>query len=117
MGKFVIRQVATGCKFDLLAGNGQVIATSEVYDSLAACQKGIRSVQKCAAGANVADLTVAGKLPCNPKFELFQDRMGDYRFRLKARNGQVVAVSENYATKAACEDGIESVRKNAAETE
>ena len=113
----MIRCVSTGCMFDLLAANGQVIATSEVYETEAACRKGIRSVCKCAANANVADLTVDGKLPPNPRFELFQDRAGEFRFRLKARNGQVVAVSENYSTKAACEDGIESVRKNACETE
>ena len=117
MGKFVIRCVSTGCMFDLLAANGQVIATSEVYETEAACRKGICSVQKCAPIAHFADLTREGKQPSNPKFELFQDKAGEYRFRLKARNGQVVAVSENYSTKAACEDGIESVRKNAAETE
>ena len=117
MGKFVIRCVSTGWKFDLLAGNGQVIATSEVYETEAACRKGIRSVQKSAPVAKLADLTREGKQPSNPKFELFQDKAGEYRFRLKARNGQVVAVSENYTTKAACEDGIESVRKNAIETE
>ena len=115
MGKFVIRCVSTGCKFDLLAGNGQVIATSEVYETEAACRKGIRSVCRSAAAAKLADLTKEDKLPSNPRFELFQDRAGDYRFRLKARNGQVVAVSENYTTRAACEDGIESVRKNALE--
>ena len=115
MGKFVIRQVATGYKFDLLAGNGQSIATGEVYETLAACKKGIQSVQKSAAKAHMADLTEEGKLPSNPRFELFQDKAGEYRFRLKARNGQVVAVSENYSTKAACEGGIESVQKNAAD--
>ena len=115
MGKFVIRQVASGCKFDLLAGNGQVIATSEVYETEAACRKGIASVQKCAACGKVADLTEKKDPLTNPKFELYQDRTGAYRFRLKARNGQVVAVSENYTTKAACQDGIESVIKNTAE--
>ena len=63
----------------------------------------------------MADLTEEGKLPSNPRFELFQDKAGEYRFRLKARNGQVVAVSENYSTKAAGEGGIESVQKNAAD--
>ena len=115
MGRFVIRCVPTGCKFDLLASNGQVIATSEVYETEAACRKGIRSVCRSAAAAKLADLTQEEKLPSNPRFELFLDRAGDYRFRLKARNGQVVAVSENYTTRAACEDGIESVRKNALE--
>ena len=45
MSKFVIRNVASGVKFDLKATNGQVIATSEVYNSLAACKNGVASVQ------------------------------------------------------------------------
>lgn len=46
MGKFAIRKTNTGIKFDLKASNGEVIATSEVYSSPAACKKGIASVQK-----------------------------------------------------------------------
>ena len=55
MGKFVIRQTETGYKFDLKATNGQVIATSEVYTTEAACIKGTESVAKCAATANFAE--------------------------------------------------------------
>ena len=114
MGKFVIRNVTTGFKFDLKAANGQVIATSEVYESRAACVKGIKSVQKNAAVAKVEDQTEAGfPAVTNPKFELFADRAGQFRFRLKARNGGIIAVSEGYAAKASCENGIESVRRNA----
>ena len=47
------------------------------------------------------------------KFELYQDKAGKYRFRLKASNGQVIAVGEAYESKAAAESGIESVQKNA----
>ena len=115
MGKFRIKPVATGYKFDLLAANGQVIATSEVYETEAACRKGIRSVCASAPKAKFADLTEDGKLPTNPRFELFLDKAGAYRFRLRARNGQVIAVSEDYTTREACENGMESVRKNAAE--
>ena len=46
MGKFVVKETKTGVKFDLKAGNGQVIATSEVYTTEAACLKGIESVKK-----------------------------------------------------------------------
>ncbi|MBK9474929.1 MAG: DUF1508 domain-containing protein [Tetrasphaera sp.] len=49
------------------------------------------------------------------KFELYQDKAGKYRFRLKASNGQVVAVGEAYESKASALKGIESVRKNAAD--
>ena len=117
MGKFVIKEVATGYKFNLLAGNGQIVATSEVYESMAACRKGIDSVVNNAPAANLADLTVKGKQPVNPKFELYQDKAGEYRFRLKARNGHVIAVSEGYTVKISCENGIESVRKNAVDAE
>ena len=112
MSKFVIRNVRTGIKFDLLAANGQPIATSEVYDSRAACLNGIKSIRTIAATAHLEDQT-AGGAASNPKFEVFQDKSGEYRFRLKARNGKIVAASEGYASRQACLDGIECVRRNA----
>lgn len=47
------------------------------------------------------------------KFELYQDKAGEYRFRLKAGNGETIAASEGYKSKASALNGIESVRKNA----
>ena len=47
------------------------------------------------------------------KFEVYQDSRGDYRFRLKAGNGQVIAIGEGYKSKKSCMNGIESIRKNA----
>jgi len=115
MDRFVIREVPTGYKFDLKAVNGQTIATSEVYKTAAGCRKGIESICKNAPNAPVEDHTEAGfRSVSNPKFELYLDKGGAFRFRLKSRNGQIVATSERYSTKAACENGIESVRKNAA---
>lgn len=114
MSKFVIRTVASGVKFDLKAGNGQVIATSEVYDSREACENGIRSVRKNAPIAKLENRTVEGwKTVTNPKFEMYTDKGGEFRFRLKARNGQIIAISEGYSSKASCLGGIESVQKNA----
>ena len=118
MSKFVVKEVASGVKFDLKATNGQVIATSEVYETKAACLKGVESVKKNAPVAKVEDQTVEGyAAAAHPKFELFADKAGEFRFRLKATNGKIIAVSENYATKAACENGIDSVKKNAAVAE
>ena len=118
MGKFVIRTVPSGVKFDLKATNGQVIATSEVYSTLAACRNGVASVQKNAPIAGVEDQTEEGfaAVKC-PKFELYTDKAGEFRFRLKATNGQVIATSEGYVAKASCVNGIESVKKNAEEAE
>ena len=118
MGKFLIKKTATGVKFDLLATNGQVIASSEVYTSEAACKNGIESVIKNSAVAKIEDQTVEGfETVTNPKFEMYTDKAGEFRFRLKARNGEVIAVSEGYKAKASCENGIESVIKNAADAE
>lgn len=109
MDYFVIRRVATGVKFDLRSANGEVIATSEVYKTEAACRKGVESVRKNAPKAPVEDQT-AGQRSANPKFEVYEDRGGQFRFRLRARNGGIIAVSESYTTKAACMDGIAAVR-------
>ena len=49
------------------------------------------------------------------KFEIIKDKAGKYRFRLKAGNGEIIAVSEAYETKASAQHGIESVKKNAAD--
>ncbi len=114
MGKFVVRKTNTGVKFDLEAGNGEVIATSEVYSSEASCKKGIESVKRNAPMAAVENQTEEGyATEKNPKFEVYQDKAGEFRFRLKATNGQIIAVSEGYKAMASCKNGIESVRKNA----
>ncbi len=116
MGKFVISDAKNGVKFNLKAGNGETIAHSEVYSSLASCKKGIASVVKNAPIAAVEDQTKEGyKKESNPKFEVYEDKKGEVRFRLKARNGQVIAVGEGYTTMKACLNGIESIRKNAAD--
>lgn len=113
MSKFVIRSVPSGIKFDLKAPNGQVIATSEVYTTEIACRKGIASVQKNVPLAGLEDQTEHHQAQPHPKFELFQDKSGKYRFRLKSKNGHVIAISEGYCAKAGCLNGIESVKKNA----
>lgn len=46
------------------------------------------------------------------KFEIYNDKRGEFRFRLKATNGQNILASEGYKSKSACTNGIESVRKN-----
>ena len=114
MGKFVIRKTNTGIKFDLKASNGEVIATSEVYSSPESCKKGLASVQKNAPVAAVENQTLAGyAVEKHPKFEIYTDKAGEFRFRLKATNGQIIAVSEGYKAIASCLNGIESVKKNA----
>ena len=118
MSKFLIRATGSGIKFDLKAPNGQTIASSEVYKTRAACLRGIASIQKNAPAAAIEDHTQENILPKNnPKFEMYRDKAGQFRFRLKARNGAIIAVSEAYTTKVSCENGIASVRLNASEAE
>ncbi len=118
MGKFVVRQVKTGIMFNLKSNNGQVIATSEVYNSDAACRKGIESVRKNAPIAPIENQTVEGfAKEKHPKFEVYLDKAGEYRFRLKATNGQIIAVGESYTQLSGCLNGIESVKKNAPDAE
>ena len=117
MGKFVIKATKTGIKFDLKANNGEVIATSEVYTSEAACRKGIESVRTNAISA-IEDQTVEPiEVQKHPKYEVYVDKVGEFRFRLKARNGEIIAVSEGYKQKPSCLNGIDSVKRNAPEAE
>ncbi|MBQ3048531.1 MAG: YegP family protein [Oscillospiraceae bacterium] len=117
MGKFVLKTTATGFKFDLKAGNGEVIATSEVYTTKNACLNGINSVKTNCVG-EIEDQTVENvEAVKHPKFEVYTDKSGEYRFRLKAKNGEIIAVSEGYKRKIGCLNGIESVKKNAPEAE
>lgn len=115
MGKFVIKSAAKGkgVKFDLKAGNGEVIASSQVYASMKSCKNGIASVVRNAPIAPVEDQTVEGSKATCPKFEVYRDKAGEFRFRLKAVNGQIIATGEGYKAKKSCLNGIESIRKNA----
>ncbi len=114
MGKFVIKSTSNGgFKFDLKAGNGEVIASSQVYKSLKACEAGVESVKKNAL-AHVEDQTVEDfEVKKHPKYELYADKAGEIRFRLKAANGEIIATSEGYKKKASALNGIESIGKNA----
>ncbi|MEM9885711.1 MAG: YegP family protein [Bacteroidota bacterium] len=50
----------------------------------------------------------------NSKFEIYKDKAGEFRFRLKAKNGENILQSEGYASKQGCQKAVESVKKNAA---
>ena len=114
MSKFSAKLTSAGFSFNLVADNNEIIATSQAYTTKAACLKGIASVQANAPLAPVEDQTVKDfEAKACPKFEVFKDKGDKFRFRLKAANGQIIAASQGYKTKAACANGIESVRTNA----
>lgn len=84
--------------FNLLASNGKVILTSQMYTTRAGARKGIRSVQSNAGIAN--------------RYERRQGKGGKSHFVLKAANHRVVGTSETYSSKAKMEKGIKSAMKN-----
>ncbi|MBR7185562.1 MAG: YegP family protein [Clostridia bacterium] len=108
-----------GYRFALKAANGQVVSTSQVYKTVVTCKKGIASV-KVNALAHIEDQTIDEAEVVtlkNPKYEVYRDKAGEFRFRLRAKNGQVILASEGYGTKAGCQNGIASIGKNAPEAE
>ena len=115
MGKFVIKKNNAGYTFNLVAENGEIIATSgEVLSTLSTCRKSIDSVVANAPVADVEDQTVDGyEVKKCPKFEIYIDKAGEFRFRLKAVNGEPILASEGYTAKNSCKNGIDSVRRNA----
>ena len=79
---------------------------------------GIASVKKNSVIADVEDQTVDGfEKKKNPKYEVYTDKKGEFRFRLKASNGEIIATGEGYKAKAGCMNGIESIKKNAPDAE
>jgi len=115
MGKYVITVNDKGnYHFNLLAGNGEPILTSQMYKARKNALKGIASVTKNAPAAPVEDTTVEGYVKeKNPKFQIYQGKDEKCYFRLIAGNGQAVGRSEGYNSMKSCKNGIESVRKNA----
>ena len=99
-GKFEIKTGRTGkFRFNLKASNGQVILTSEAYESRSAANKGIQSVKKNAAN--------------DKRFERKTGKDGSAFFVMKAANGEPIGRSETYRTTRSMESGIASVGKNA----
>ena len=119
MGKFIIKASGSGYSFSLKATNGQVIASgSKVYNDLESVKAAIADITAAAPGAALEDQTAEGfAVQAAPKFEVYTDKAGETRFRLKGADDGILAVSEGYARKDSCLNGVESVRKNSADSE
>ncbi len=118
MAKFQVKKTNTGYNFLLVASNGQPVGASQVYKALKSALAGVESVRTVAPVAEIEDQTkeeVEEKK--NPKFVLYVDKTGEFRFRLQAANGQNILASEGYTTLAACKNGVASVAKNAPEAD
>jgi len=104
MGKFVIKAAKNGqFHFNLKAENGQVILSSEQYTTKSACHNGISSVKENAI--------------LNERFDSKQSSNGKFYFNLKAKNGQIIGTSEMYESASGRDNGINSVKKNAPDSQ
>lgn len=104
MGKFIITKRKNGeYQFNLKAGNGQTILSSEGYTTKAGCKNGIESVKENA--------------PLDSRYERLTSKNSQYYFNLKSSNGKIIGTSEMYTTSYARENGIESVKENAPNAE
>ena len=125
MGKFVIKKTPSGgYNFSLYAVNKEKIAVaSQVYTTKGACKKGMESIAKnavkCISEDRVEDQTLKNPVAkTNPKFEIYFDKAGLYRYRLIASNGESIAMSEEgYKSKSGVMNGIKSVSVNAVDAE
>ena len=119
VGKFEIKKSKDDrYVFNLYAANKVIVATSQVYSSSTSAMNGIKSVVENAAKAPVEDQTLKSydTLPY-PKWEIYQDKGGQYRFRLNASNGSCICHSQGYTSKASCKNGIESIIRTAKDAE
>lgn len=102
-GSFELKKAANGeFHFNLKAGNGEIILSSEMYAAKASAQAGIASVQK-----NCGE---------DGRYAKAESSNGKFYFTLKAGNNQVIGKSQMYASAASRDAGIESVKKNGAST-
>ena len=99
MGRFSVKQTSDGrYMFNLIANNNRVISSSQTYASVANAKIGVESVRiNCAVP--VEDQTVEGfEVLKHPKYEVYLDVGGKPRFKLKASNGEIIAVSRHMPT-------------------
>jgi len=115
-GKFEIKRTSDGrYMFNVRAANTQVIASSQIYSSMTACKNGIASVGANAPIAAIEDQTLQtiNEEKC-PKFQIYYDKAGQYRFNLIATNGNnILSCTQGYRQKQSCKNGIKSVIANA----
>ena len=119
IGRFIIKKLSSGdYSFELRAGNGESIAEiTQTFPTVEICENIIDSIRRN-ANAGIEDRTLPKtKAIPYPKFEIYKDSSGEFFFRLKSINGEIIATSESYTTKGACIKGIRSIGKNAPECE
>ncbi|MEL6673050.1 MAG: YegP family protein [Bacteroidota bacterium] len=117
-GQFEMRASKNGEPYFVLkAKNGAILGTSEMYKAKAGAENGMASVQKNAPISDLDDLTAADAPKRKAKFEMFAGKDEDIYFRMRAKNGRILFVSEGYSSKEAAKNGIETIIELAREAE
>ena len=114
MGEYIIKKTSNdGFVFNIVANNKEIIGTSQTYKSKAAAKVGSESIRKN-ANVEIEDQTLQKyEEKKNPKWEIYLDKANEYRFRLKAINGEIIIASQGYTAKSSAKNGIDSIRRNA----
>ncbi len=99
--------------FNLVAQNGEIIGTSELYSSKSSANRAVKTVRAVVAKVNRQEAAATG----GAKFEVFKGLDNKYYFHLKAGNGEIVLGSEAYSSKANAKKGVASIRTNGADPE
>ena len=119
-GRFEINKSKSGEQyfFNLYAANKVGICTSQMYSSANSALHGVQSVINFAATAPIEDQTLKNWEKISyPKWEIYVDKGGKYRFRLNANNGSCICHSQGYTTKNACKNGIDSIIRSSRDPE
>lgn len=111
-GTYKIIKTNSGYLFTLKSYRGETLVVSNIYKTFDTCISGIENFRKV-SNSVTDDTTIKENNVPNPKYEIYIDKAGEYRFRLKAGNGEIMAVSEGYLTKIACQNVIEMIKKYA----
>ena len=114
MGRYeVSRGRDSQIRFTLFAVNGEIIATSVGFLSKDECLAALESSRKLCR-CHVEDQTSSRCIGLRaPKFEIYIDKVGEFRFRQRDRKGNILCISEGYRSKRSCQNGIVSIAKNA----
>lgn len=109
-GTFKIKTTPSGYRFNFVASNGEVLSVSELYSTLESCLNGIKSVQ-ANSEAEIENQTETDYTAIRyPKYEVYVDKFGEYRFRLRARNGAIIVVSSGFREMSACINTINKMK-------
>ncbi len=118
-GKFIITKTPKGFfRFSLQAANYQTILTSQNYTTLRNCRDGIEAIKKNALSQGEDQTLQKVEKRKFPKYEVYLDNAGQFRYRLLASNGQNIAIAEEgYSTKTGCMNGIDAIGRAAPDAE